>query len=199
MHTFKRLLIILGLCTLSHSALADVYIGGGAGFSAPENSPSLNGANSTDQQYTYEGGLGYQYNFGQHFASGVEANYIDYGQTSYSPSNSSSSSGSFANSAIQLLITGTYLMDNGVNTFVKAGAAHQVSDLSLTNGSADISSWIPAVAGGVGYYVIKNLNLYVQYQHSFGSDWGSANASNSPANPVTMDSLTAGVTYLLPM
>ena len=196
---FKRLLTLCGLLVLSHTAMANIYVGGGAGFSAPENAPNLNGANSSNQQYTYSANLGYQYNFTPHFASGVEANYINYGETSYSATATNSNSGSFTNSAIQVLITGTYLMDNGVNTFVKAGAAHQVSDLSLTNSSADLSSWIPAVAGGVGYYVIKNLNLYVQYQHSFGSNWNNATTSSYPDEPVTMDAVTAGATYLLPM
>lgn len=195
----KRLLTILSLTLLSHSAWAGIYIGAGGGFSAPENAPDLNGANSSLQPLTYDANLGYQFNITPHFASGVEADYINYGQTNYSPSNTSSSSGNFANSAIQILVTGTYLMDNGVNTFVKAGVGHQTSDLSLNNGSADLSNWIPDVAGGVGYYVLKNLNLYVQYQHSFGSSWSNANASNTPGNPATMDSLTAGATYLLPM
>lgn len=196
---YKRILTLTSLLFLSHAAMAGIYIGGGGGFSAPENAPNLPGTNSSNEQYTYNAGLGYQYNFDQHFASGVEANYINYGKTDYSPNQSNGVSGSFTNSAIQLLITGTYIMDNGVNTFVKAGAAHQMSNLSITNGSADISSWIPDVAGGVGYYVLKNLNLYVQYQHSFGSNWNNASAGNSPNEPVTMDTLTAGVTYLLPM
>ena len=49
--------------------------------------------------------------------------------------------GSLTNSAIQILVTGTYLMDNGVNTFVKAGVSHQTSDVSLNNGSANRSNW----------------------------------------------------------
>jgi predicted porin len=196
---FKRLLTVLSLTILSHCAWANAYIGAGGGFSAPENAPSLNGANSSNQQYTYNADLGYQYNFAPHFASGIEADYINYGQTNYTPSNTNSTNGSFANSAIQILVTGTYLMDNGVNTFVKAGVGHQTSELNLNNGSTSLSTWIPDVAGGVGYYVLKNLDLYVQYQHSFGSNWNNANASNTPSNPTTMDSLTAGATYLLPM
>jgi opacity protein-like surface antigen len=195
----KRLLILSSLLALSHTALANVYIGGGAGFSAAQNAPSLNGTDNSNQQYTYNANLGYQYNFNPHFASGLEANYINYGKTSYSGTPNPANSGSFTNSAIQVLITGTYLMDNGVNTFVKAGAAHQASSLSLTNSSADLSSWIPAVAGGMGYYVLKNLNLYVQYQHSFGSNWDNATTSSYPNTPATIDSVTAGVTYLLPM
>jgi predicted porin len=196
---FKRLLTLIGLMSLSHIAMANVYVGGGAGFSAPQNAPTLPPSNTTNQQYTYNAGLGYQYNINEHFASGIEASYVNYGKTDYSPEQNSGSSGSFANSAIQVLITGTYLMDNGVNTFVKAGAAHQTSDLSLSSSSTDLSSWIPAVAGGVGYYVLKNLNLYVQYQHNFGSNWSDATTSSYPNQPVTMDIVTAGVTYLLPM
>lgn len=195
----KRLLGMLALCTVAHTVMANIYVGGGAGFSAAESPPNLSSTPSSNQQYTYDAGLGYQYNFDKHFSSGIEANYINYGKTTYSAPVNNPNNGSFTNSAIQLLVTGTYLMDNGVNTFVKAGAAHQASSLSISNGSADLSSWIPDVAGGVGYYVLKNLNLYVQYQHSFGSNWNSATPGNTPSDPVTMDSLTAGVTYLLPM
>ena len=90
-------------------------------------------------------------------------------------------------------------MDNGVNTFVKAGIAHQETSLDLSTESQNLSAWIPAIAGGIGYRVLKNLNLYIQYEHSFGKDWSTATASNTPSKPASIDSLTAGVNYLFPM
>lgn len=199
MAKFNKILTTLGLTLLSKAALASVYVGGGAGLSAPYQPPNIANTSSSNQTLTYNANLGYQYNFNKNFASGLEANYINYGQTGYTPNNNSGSTGSFQNSAIQLLVTGTYLMDSGVNTFIKAGVAHQTSDLSVTNTDADISSWVPAVAGGVGYYVLKNLNLYIQYQHEFGENWANATTSGIPDKPVSMDSVTAGVTYLFPM
>lgn len=199
MNKFNKITTALALICLSKFALADGYVGGSAGWSIPEQAPDIANTNSNTQTLTYDANLGYQYNFNKNFASGLEANYINFGQTGYSPDNSNGSSGSFKNSAIQLLVTGTYLMDSGVNTFIKAGVAHQTSDLSVTNTTADISSWVPDVAGGVGYFVLKNLNLYVQYQHEFGDNWANATTSGIPGKPVNMDTFTAGVTYLFPM
>src|SRR3989338_2526170 len=112
----KQALTLTALLACSSAAMANVYVSGGAGMSAADDSPNLANANSSNQQYTYNANLGYQYNINKNFASGIEANYINYGQTDYSATNNSNNSGSFANSAIQILVTGTYLMDNGVNT-----------------------------------------------------------------------------------
>jgi len=192
----KALSLILLMSTSAYIQ-ANVYAGAALGFSSAA-SPNLASSTSSNQQYTYAANLGYDYNINQHFAGGIEGNYTNYGKTSYS-SASPASSGNFKNSAIQVLITGTYLMDNGVNTFVKAGMVHEQSNLNLATGSTSISNWIPALAGGIGYRVLKNLNLYIQYQHNFGKNWANATASSTPNEPASMDSLTAGFNYLFPM
>jgi opacity protein-like surface antigen len=178
------------------------YLGVDTGWSVPSSAPAPANYSTVNQNFTYGGTVGYQMAVGQKMATGVEANYNQFGQTQYGGNGASSgSSGSFKNSAIQLLLTGSYLMDNGFNTFVKVGAAHEQSSFDLSNSSLGVTGWIPAVAAGLGYELMKNVNLYAQYERTFGDSWESANAgtNGTPDDPVSLNVLTMGVNYTLPM
>ena len=178
------------------------YVGVDGGWAMPSSAPAPTNYSSGDQNLSLGGTLGYQMAVGQKMATGVEANYTHFGETAYSGSGSNSdSSGSFKNSAIQVLLTGTYLMDNGLNTFVKIGAAHEQSSFNLANSTAGVAGWIPAMAAGLGYELMKNFNLYAQYERTFGDSWTNANmgSGGTPDDPVSLNVLTMGVNYTLPM
>ena len=199
-------LILMGVVGASQLYAAapqsGVYIGVDGGWTVPSSAPSPANYSSSNQNFTYGGTLGYQMALGRNLSTGVEANYSQFGETSYSGNAATgNSSGSFKNSAIQVLLTGTYLMDNGFNTFLKIGAAREQSSLDLANNTTGVAGWIPAVAAGLGYELIKNFNLYAQYERTFGDDWESATTSTGggPANPVSLNVLTMGVNYTLPM
>ncbi len=194
-------LISVGSGLFSAQNLGGVYLGVDGGFAPPAAEPSLNNFSAAHDNYAVGGTVGYRYAVGHHLSTGVEANYTDFGKTNYNGNaNVQNATGSFKNSAIQVLLTGTYLMDNGFNTFLKVGAAQAQTNLSLTNsGSASVTSWIPAIAAGLGYKLVHNLNLYAEYERTLGQDWGSATVSNHPDTPASVDAFTMGVNYTLPM
>lgn len=194
--------ILLGLASVwSVSAFAvteqsGVLVGVNTGLSSADNKPSLAGYSTKNQNYVLGGSLGYNYAISNTVGAGLEANYSNFGKTSYS---SSTTSGSFENSALQLLLTGTYLMDNGFNTFVKVGAAHQQTELNLGTSTSGVTKWLPAFAAGLGYEFIQNLNVYGQYERTFGNNWDNATIANTPSQPVSINVFSVGVNYTFPM
>ena len=177
------------------SAQSGVVVGVDGGWAAT-NHPNLPGYSTSNHDYTLGGTLGYNYALSNNLSTGLEANYSNFGKTSYS---SPANSGSFKNSALQLLLSGTYLMDNGFNTFVKVGAANEQSTLSASNSEAGVTSWLPAAAAGLGYTVMKNLDVYGQYEHTFGDNWNNANLSTTPSKAAALNVFSVGVNYTLPM
>lgn len=172
-----------------------VFIGANAGMASASDHPSIAGDSTKNRNYTLGGSLGYNYAVNNNVAAGLEANYSNFGKTDYS----GNSSGSFKNSALQLLLTGTYLMDNGFNTFVKVGAAHQETELNLNNGVNGVTKWLPAVAAGLGYEFVQNLNVYGQYERTFGDNWDNATVATAPSRPVSLNVFSVGVNYTFPM
>lgn len=200
MHKVKSRILAAMLSVATITAFAapaqtGVVVGVNGGW-AGVNHPSLPGYTSTNRNYTLGGTLGYNYAVNNNVSAGVEANYSDFGKTDYS---SSAGSGSFKNSALQLLLSGTYLMDNGYNTFIKVGAANQQTSLSASNSETGVTSWLPAAAAGLGYTVMKNLDIYGQYEHTFGDNWNNANVASSPAKAAALNVFSVGVNYTLPM
>ena len=84
-------------------AQTGVVLGVNGGW-ADANHPNIPGYSSTNRNYTLGGTLGYNYALNNNVSAGVEANYSNFGKTDYS---SPSDSGSFKNSALQLLLSGT--------------------------------------------------------------------------------------------
>jgi hypothetical protein len=130
------------------------------------------------------------------------------GQNTYHATNTIlnvSGNQSLTNSGVQLMATGTYLASNGFNGFAKMGAVYETTansgslsqaiDYSLPCGNASQSAWLPALAVGAGYMPIQNLNIALQYEHIFGDNW----SSSVPSKPMTVELLTLGVTYTLPL
>lgn len=198
----KMIRVICGLaCFWSLSAFAinaetGIFIGANGGWSMASSKPALAGMDNKNRNYTLGGSLGYNYALNNNVLAGIEANYSDFGKTDYS---GNSASGNFENSALQLLLTGTYLMDNGFNTFVKAGAAHEQTELNLNNSTAGVTQWLPAVAAGLGYELVQNFNVYGQYERTFGDSWDSATINSSADKPVSLNVFSIGVNYTFPM
>lgn len=174
-----------------------VFVGLNTGLSSSDH-PNLAGYSTKNRNYVLGGSIGYNYAINKNVGTGVEANYSNFGKTDYS---SSSGSGNFENSALQLLLTGTYLLDNGFNTFVKVGAAHQQTSLTLNGGTNGTTGWLPAAAAGLGYEFLQNLNVYGQYERTFGSNnWDNAALnSGTPSHPASLNVFSVGVNYTFPM
>lgn len=103
---------------------------------------------------------------------------------------------------LQLLATSTYLFNNGLNLFGKAGAA-RVQQKGTTSGSGTWdettteTQYEPMLAAGVGYQ-FRMVNLFVQYGHIFGKDAKNFNdlfnSDDGGFNgTVAVDTIKAGV------
>ncbi|MDF2690625.1 MAG: meta-pathway of phenol degradation family protein, partial [Gammaproteobacteria bacterium] len=154
------------------TAQSGVYVGaaGGWSFSKDYTTSSVSATSSTNKNYTFGANLGYDYALNQNVLVGAEAGYLNFGKTTYS--SSSTADLDVKNSGYQILATSTYLMSNGFNGFVKAGAIKQKedADISVVNVSESESKWLPATVLGVGYMPMQNLNVALQWEHTFGDN-----------------------------
>lgn len=135
---------------------------------------------------------------------GIELGYDYNGQSQYTVSSGDdSSSMEIVSSDFHLLGTATYLFQNGINFFAKAGPAFVKQDLDFSSGDDSDqtndnskSQCDPMLAVGGGYQY-KNLNFYFQYNHIFGKDaqdWNDLfNPDGSFANIVSVDIYKAGI------
>lgn len=175
-----------------------------------ESSPT----NTNNKNYTWGGNIGYQYAFTSNWAAGIEAGYANFGKTEYTFTVPAGSSGNFnynlSSAGFQIMAVGSYLMSNGLNAFLKAGAIDQetqTTNNSLgavaidTNGDTKTTQWIPAVAVGIGYMPIQNLNVALQYERTFGDNWNSSNylLGSSKPKPITQNAVTLGLSYTFPL
>ncbi len=201
MKTITRIVIFSFISSTSVSAFAisaqsGPFVGVNTGWTSPQSNPSIAGYSTSDSNYNLGGSVGYNYAINKNVATALEANYTDFGKTNYS---SNAGSGNFENSALQVLLSGTYLMDNGFNTFVKVGAAYEQSALNISNGTSGVTSWLPAAAAGLGYEVIQNLNIYGEYERTFGTNWQSASPTSTPSKAASLNIFSIGVNYNFPM
>ncbi len=184
------------------TAESGLYLGGNFGWSFAE-APSvaqMGGATSNVQNnYTLNAVVGYEYALNQNFLVGAEMSYVNFGNNAYNYSELPGISVSLANSGLQFLATGTYLNQSGWNLFLKAGAIDEDTavDFSVDNGLLAVGNvtnekaWIPAAAVGVGYLLNDHVNLALQYERTFGDNWGSV--SNPNPEPMTQNALTLGL------
>lgn len=191
------------------TAQSGVYVGALGGWSFADspssNANQMNSTSNSKQNYTFGGTLGYSYAINQNFSAGIEGSYVNFGKNTYD--NASGATGTnvnISNSGWQIMAVGNYLMSNGFNAFAKAGTIHEKTDVSASNsyftanGLVDSNAWEPALAVGLGYMPMQNLNITLQYEYTFGDDWNNDNLSNTP-KPMIQNAVTLGVTYLFPM
>ena len=187
---------------LAVTAESGVYLGGSLGWSFAE-APSvaqMGGASSNIQNnYTLNAVVGYEYALNANFLVGAEMSYIEFGNNAYTYNGLPGLSVTLANSGLQFMGTGTYLNQNGWNLFLKAGAIDENTavDFGVDNGLIAVGNvtneraWIPAAAVGVGYLLNEHINLALQYERTFGDNWGSV--SNPNPEPMTQNALTLGL------
>lgn len=204
---FASLLVMgtLGSSAYAVTAQSGIYIGANTGWSFAEaaNASTVGATGSSNKNYVLGATIGYDYAFTQNWLAGLEAGYVYFGKTTYTngpASGLNGSSGSFTNTGVQLLLTGTYLNQNGFNVFGKVGAIDEDTsaggtallnqNTQVTGSAVDI---IPAAAIGVGYMPVQNLNIALQYEHTFGDNYNASN--NSGSKPMSQNALTLGVTY----
>jgi opacity protein-like surface antigen len=222
----KKLTILAATLALSASASAfavtaqsGVYVQGVGGwsYSARPDKYEMAADGIQNNNYAWGGNIGYDYAINQNVLAGIEGGYLNLGTTKYTFSSADVATGPGAyakaqNWGYQVLATATYLMNNGFNGFVKAGGIYQKSTLNETLTSPTTyypagmqQKWIPAAAIGVGYMPTQNLNVALQYEHTFGSKWNnpfpspSATSINPGSKPMTQDIITLGVSYKFAM
>ncbi|MDA7742292.1 porin family protein [Francisellaceae bacterium] len=101
--------------------------------------------------------------------------------------------------SVPLLATLSYTLPSGWNFFTKAGIGFHKYTLSA-GGQSESGGKIhiaPEIAMGVGYQIGK-LNIYGQYTQTIAKFLGAGNG-NLGSSAIATSSITAGVTYTLPM
>ncbi len=181
------------------TAQSGVYVGGAAGYSFPtmyNDSTFGQSVTSSNEGFTAGATVGYDYALNQNFLVGAETGYSYYGQQKYDFTNVGDVN--FTETGMPLLLTGTYLNQNGFNTFAKAGTVYTYQGENATSNGAEASTslhaWLPAVAVGVGYMPMQNLNIALQYEHLFG-DKNTNAQGNASYKPSSLDAVTLGATY----
>ncbi len=200
----KKILAISALALSMSSAFAvtaqsNVYVGPSLGWSfasSPENT-TVSASSHTNENFTYGLKVGYAYALNPNFLTGVELGYFNFGQTIYDNVATTATSGKMNSNGLQILLTGTYLMNNGLGLFVKAGtidehtAAEPIFAQATSNGSnPGQSAWIPAAAIGVLYAFNQKWDASFEYEHTFGEDW---NTSGNLNRPMTQNVFMLGV------
>lgn len=176
---------------------------GGWSFASAPSAGNAHSQSSSNKNYTWGGNLGYQYAFSQNWAAGVELGYVDFGQTNYTNPN-----GNIQTTGAQAMAVASYMVNSGLNGFIKAGAIEAYSKTSpssggpnppLQNGSTKVNKWLPAAAIGIGYMPIQNLNVAIQDEYVWGSNWNTNGSYNTVNKPMTQNAVTLNLTYLIPL
>ena len=68
---------------------------------------------------------------------------------------------------LPILLTGTYILNNGINFSLKGGIAFQTEFNTDSISAFENSGWHPVIAGKVGYLIKNNINLFAQYMYIF--------------------------------
>ncbi|MDC0534859.1 outer membrane beta-barrel protein [Francisellaceae bacterium] len=80
---------------------------------------------------------------------------------------------------LPILMTGTYILTNGVNFSLKGGLAFQTEFDSSSSATFENSGWHPVIAGKIGYLVKKNVNIFAQYMYIFNQSLFNNNNMSS--------------------
>lgn len=199
-------------------AKSGVYLGGIVGATMPsapsssefENILASQGATSSvskgNKNFTYGAILGFHYAIKTNLLVGAELGYLDLGGNDYfaSQPNGNRMKMGFNNKGAQAMLTSFYIMSNGFNAFAKLGGIYETTSFDnftvngRSLGNPSCKKLIPAVAVGVGYIVLNNVNALLQYEHTFGENYGDAGTMIVKNKPMTLDVIMLGISYLLP-
>jgi opacity protein-like surface antigen len=198
--------VALGVCTSAFAVTAQsgIYVGPFGGWSIPSkvlSNSDVTGYTSKDDHWTMGGTLGYDYAVNQNVLGGAEVSYINFGRTQYDADPNTAPFGIKSN-GVQVMLTSTYLASSGLNAFIKAGGIDEYTSVGQNSAIAPYKSnslrkWVPAAAFGVGYMTSQNLNVALQYERTFGQDYGVHNVN--PNDPLAENAITLGLTYKFAM
>lgn len=200
------------------TAKTGFYVGGALGYAMPKapdsnelenvlaalTPPYLATVDNSKKNFTFGLNLGYNYALNANWMIGAELSYLNFGGNDYSANDGLAPiSMNIDSDGIQGMFTGTYVASNGFNAFAKVGAIYESTSYDdLHNiGVVDTTNkkLIPAAALGIGYMPIQNLNVVLQYEHTFGEDYNDVGTLLTTNKPMTQDVITLGVNYTLPM
>ncbi|MDF2940629.1 MAG: OmpA-like transrane domain [Gammaproteobacteria bacterium] len=198
--------VALGLSSSAFAITAQsgVYVGPFGGWSIPSKILSNNdvtGYTSKSKNWTYGATLGYDYAINQNVMGGAEVSYIDFGKTNYD-ANPNIAPFAIKSHGVQVLLTSTYVASSGLNAFVKAGGIGEYTALGQNpanspNAADSVRRLIPATALGIGYMPTQNVNVALQWERTYGQDYGPNDLS--PNEPLSQNAYTLGVTYKFAM
>lgn len=102
---------------------------------------------------------------------------------------------------IALLIGGSYIIDDSINIFAKAGYARVTQKTTTwtkitTPSKPDPKiAYRPKIAIGAGYFLLDTMNAYLQLEHTLGTSDGTNSAQSTRAFSRVM----VGITYTVPL
>ncbi|MDO8954772.1 MAG: outer membrane beta-barrel protein [Gammaproteobacteria bacterium] len=233
----KKLTILASAIALIASASAfavtaqsGVYVQGTGGWAVSakpgiddQSEALLQATKLVNKTYALGANIGYDYALNQNVMVGIEGGYLNLGSTNYEYPTTAGATGSGGGSygktqnwGYQVLATGTYLMSNGFNGFVKAGGIKERSTMNFTSGvpgavsayspESQTTKWVPAAVIGAGYMPTQNINIVLQYEHVFGDKWSdglnmayAADVLTTYSKPMTQNIVSLGVSYKFAM
>jgi hypothetical protein len=186
----KKILMVgaLVLFSCSHAyakaryiATSGLYLTGDVGYGilfAPGGN-IVNGQGVDLNSVGWSGGIGYNWALDSFNFIGVETDYFDNGGATYK---SSTGNLQIHSATVAALLSYTSIWENGVDVFLKGGVGYLQQTNNVQNGYVQIdrynnltgSGTNGTVTGvgviGVGYYLAKGLNLFVDTTYVYGSD-----------------------------
>ena len=183
-------------------AQSGIVLGVNAGYAKFVPFSKING--DINNGGIYGGGLlGYDYALNPHFSLGIETG-INYGKNI---ANFSSPTEKMNIDTLNVPILATFKFyipqANGLNIFTKHGVSfvYQMRDISYPNRPYQTDSentlkfniFLSVI--GVGWK-INNFNIFTQYEYFYGTNWNKVDKS---LKILTLNTLTAGVTYTIPI
>ena len=201
--------LVASASAMAVTAKSAPYIGGEFGYGAPALATDTYGTVNDATVGGVAGGgiLGYNYALTQNVLIGAEFGYHRDGKASFK--NNDGSYLNITSNDLDLLLTGTYLFNSGWNIFGKAGVARLMQSASEDNvadnfsGSATLKKYKPDLKVGLGYLIdlqkAGSINIFAQYGHIFGNSEGSNTNPDPSKIPFATNTITAGVTYNLPV
>jgi hypothetical protein len=178
------LAVIAGLCILSSSAMAEVYVGVGGGLAHSNAATKMEKAyysDSTDQKDSNNAGFivygGYSFN--QYLS--VEADYIDFGKYKWdSVYNGYSNEMSVKGKGVSLAAVGTWPLTESFGVIGKLGLGEmkQTFHYCESCGISDTNYSSMIVVGGLGAYwnAMQNLRIRASYEHFGGGHFKAVDA-----------------------
>ncbi|MDO8954466.1 MAG: outer membrane beta-barrel protein [Gammaproteobacteria bacterium] len=213
-------LLLIGMSAHAITAPTGFYAGvnGGQGFMMAPAVPLTNNwigdvENYTTTESVWGVNTGYQWAMNPNATYGVELQYTQNGNASYSGSGATGDTGSltYNSSSVNILGTLSYFWTNGINIFGKAGAAYVMQSADVTgpvyinfvqqsSSTNTVSQVLPMMEFGVGFMPTQHINVYLETNMIYGtmrpSTWGFLGNNGYNSNVYTTTAVKLGINYL---